>query len=107
MKTPRSFAGTWRITETEVWDLEELDDDTPASMTFGSSGVGRFEMLAVRAEVDARFDGNRVEFTWAGHDDGSEVSGRGWAKLGKDGRLRGRIYFHLGDESSFVAQRKK
>jgi len=38
---------------------------------------------------------------------GSSSSGRGWAEIGKDGKLRGRIYFHHGDDSSFVAARKK
>ncbi len=87
--------------------LDDLEDDEAAGITFGSNALGRFELLALRAEVDARFDGHRVEFTWAGHDDGSEVSGRARAELGKDGRMRGRIYFHLGDESSFVARREK
>jgi hypothetical protein len=28
-----------------------------------------------------------------------------WAVLGDDGSLRGRIFFHLGDDSSFTAMR--
>jgi hypothetical protein len=47
-----------------------------------------------------------VEFSWAGDDEGTESSGRGWAEIGKDGRLQGRLYFHLGDDSAFVAERK-
>ena len=31
--------------------------------------------------------------------------GRGWAALQDDGSLGGRIYFHLGDASSFRAER--
>ena len=49
----------------------------------------------------------RVEFSWVGDDDGEQTNGRGWAEIGKDGKLRGRLYFHQGDDSSFVAQRAK
>jgi hypothetical protein len=44
-----------------------------------------------------------IEFTWEGDDDGDPASGRGWAALEGDGSLRGHIYFHLGDDSSFRA----
>jgi hypothetical protein len=32
--------------------------------------------------------------------------GRGWAVLEEDGSLRGRIFFHLGDDSGFTAARE-
>jgi hypothetical protein len=63
-------------------------------------------MIAVQGDLDCRFEGNRVEFTWIGDDDGSEASGRGWAEIGKDRKLRGRIYFHQGDDSALVAKRR-
>lgn len=44
-----------------------------------------------------------VEFTWDGNDDCDPATGRGWAKLGKDGSLSGHIYFHHGDHSGFRA----
>jgi hypothetical protein len=50
---------------------------------------------------------HRVEFSWVGDDEGTQTNGRGWREIGKDGKLRGRIYFHQGDDSSFVASRKK
>jgi hypothetical protein len=31
------------------------------------------------------------------------VSGRGWATLALDGTLSGRLFFHMGDDSSFRA----
>ena len=46
-----------------------------------------------------------VEFSWQGSDEGDEVSGRGWAALNPDGTLEGHIYFHLGDDSAFRAER--
>ena len=42
-----------------------------------------------------------VEFTWDGNDEMDPAQGRGWAVLEGE-ELRGEIFFHLGDESSFV-----
>ena len=107
MKPPKKFLGAWRIVETELWDEDALDLVVPAHMTFKENGLGTFRMIAVQGEIDARFEGNRVEFSWVGDDDGSESSGRGWGEIGTDGKLRGRIYFHQGDDSAFVARRKR
>jgi hypothetical protein len=46
-----------------------------------------------------------AEFSWEGSDEGDQASGRGWGVLEEDGSLRGRIFFHLGDDSSFTAVR--
>jgi hypothetical protein len=46
-----------------------------------------------------------VEFSWQGSDEGDDASGRDWAALNPDGMLEGHIYFHLGDDSAFRAQR--
>jgi hypothetical protein len=53
----------------------------------------------------SRDGGLGVEFSWEGFDEGDPVSGRGWAMLEPDGSLRGRFYFHLGDDSGFHAVR--
>ena len=46
-----------------------------------------------------------MEFSFVGVDEGDEVSGRGWALFDGE-RLRGRIYFHDGEESGFVAEKR-
>jgi len=46
-----------------------------------------------------------VEFTFEGDDDGHPCTGRAWAQIESDGRLRDRIYIHLGDDSEFMAER--
>lgn len=79
----------------------------PAHVTLDADGLGHFQLIAVEGGIDCRFDGDRVEFSWVGDDDGHVTNGRGWAELAKDGRLRGRIYFHQGDDSSFVARKAK
>jgi hypothetical protein len=106
-KTPKTFLGTWRIVETEMWGRDALDLVVPAHMTFTDDGLGHFQMIAVQGGIDPRFDGDRVEFSWVGDDEGTETNGRGWADIGKDGKLRGRIFFHQGDDSGFEAERTR
>ncbi len=106
-RTPKKFAGKWRIIESEVWDPAALDMVVPAHITFASGGLGHFQMIAVEGGLDCRFEGDRVEFSWVGDDDGDRTNGRGWAEIGKDGDLVGRIYFQQGDDSGFVAKREK
>ena len=107
MKTPKAFRGTWRIVETEMWKQDDLDLVVPAHITFDEDGVGGFQLVAVNGETDCRFEGQRVEFSWHGDDDGEDANGRGWAEITKDGLLAGMIYFHLGNESSFLAKRAR
>ena len=107
IKTPKTFVGKWRIVETEMWDQDALDMIVPAHITFDTNGLGHFEMIAVSGGIDCRFEGDRVEFSWIGDDDGHEKNGRGWADLGKDAKLRGRLYFHHRDDSAFRAERSK
>jgi hypothetical protein len=45
-----------------------------------------------------------VEFSWEGMDEMDPCTGRGWAVLEGE-ELHGMIFFHQGDESSFVAKR--
>lgn len=104
-----SFRGRWRLMDTDLWDLDDLDLVEPAHITFGSRGLGSFAFIAVQAELDyvvGQRDGQPVvEFTWEGVDEGDPICGRGWARL--DGEsLVGEIYFHRGDHSGFVARRE-
>lgn len=57
--------------------------------------------------LTATFEGRWriVEFTWDGHDDSDQASGRGWAVLEDDGSLRGHVYLHMADDSGFRAVR--
>ncbi len=99
--------GRWRITEMDLWDSEDLDLAGPAFIEFDRDQGGCFGFVAVEATVDCREmrrgEAPGVEFTWDGFDDSTPVSGRGWATLEKNGSLRGHIFFHLGDDSGFLA----
>ena len=50
-------------------------------------------------------ESERLEFSFEGEDEGDPRTGRGWAIL-ENQKLTGRFYFHMGDDSSFVAVKK-
>ena len=82
---------------------------TPATLTLNLNHQGHIAFIAVEGQIDYRVlvrDGlPAIEFSFEGFDEGDEVMGRGWAVL--DGaRLHGRLYFHQGDDSSFIAERE-
>lgn len=103
------FLGNWRIVETELWDLDDLDLVAPATLSLNPNHQGRIAFIAVDGQLDYRVvvrDGlSAIEFSFEGFDEGDEVMGRGWAVLEGE-RLRGRLFFHQGDDSSFVAERE-
>ena len=100
--------GRWRIVEMEVWDRDAIDLLGPAFIEITSNGQGSFRFIAVEGWMDVReVDRNGasgIEFSWEGNDEMDPASGRGWAALAKDGALDGRIFFHMGDDSSFRAE---
>ncbi|TRZ52633.1 hypothetical protein D4S03_03150 [bacterium] len=103
------FLGNWRIIETELWEREDLNMVAPATLSLNPKGVGQIAFIAIEAQLDYRVvmrDGlPGVEFSFQGFDEGDEVTGRGWAILQGE-QLRGRLFFHQGDDSSFVARRE-
>ena len=109
MSERASITGRWRITEMDNWDQETIDLVQPGFIEFGEDGLGGLSFIVVTGELDCRNadrDGRPgVEFSWQGSDEGDEASGRGWAALNADGTLEGHVYFHLGDDSAFRAER--
>jgi hypothetical protein len=108
-ETASAFVGSWRITAMEVWDRDAVDLLGPGYMKFDDEGLGDFRFIAVQGSMHCFFDERDrlpfVEFSWRGDDDGTETCGRGWARVEKDGVLRGRIFLHQGDNSAFEAVR--
>ena len=102
------FRGEWKIVSTNVWEPADLNELEPARLTFGANSKGELCFIAITASVDYRIgarDGSpAVEFSWAGDDDGSPISGRGWAQRDPRG-LVGQLFIHEGDEAQFVAER--
>ena len=109
MSESASITGRWRIREMDNWDQEPIDLVQPGFIEFGEDGLGSPGFIVVTGDLDCR-DADRdgqpgVEFSWQGSDEGDDASGRGWAALNPDGTLEGHIYFHLGDDSAFRAER--
>ena len=109
MSESTSITGRWRITEMDNWDQEAVDLVQPGFIEFDHDGLGSLGFIEVTGELDCREadrDGRPgVEFSWQGSDEGDDVSGRGSAALNLAGTLEGHIYFHLGDDSEFRAER--
>ena len=105
------FLGSWRIVEMELWELEDIDMLGRGYIRFNRDGTGEFRFIAVQGGMDCRVTerdgGPVVEFSWAGYGEMDPTCGRGWAKLDADDRLRGRLFFHLGDDSAFTATRER
>jgi hypothetical protein len=93
----KRFKGYWRITETDLWDKDALDMIEPAHISFGESCT--LGMIAITASLDCKYEGNRVEFSFLGDDDGDLLAGRRWAELDDAGPLTGMLFIHDGDES--------
>jgi hypothetical protein len=106
----RALIGRWQIEEMDLWDRDALDLVGPAFIEFRPDQTGRFGFIAVEGWMDCREaaidDRPGLEFSWDGNDECDPASGRGWAALQPDGSLTGHIYFHMGDDSAFRAERK-
>jgi hypothetical protein len=104
------YIGKWRITEMEYWEQDFIDLVVPGYILFKEGGEGSFQFGAVEGEIDYRIEEvggiERLDFSWAGYDEGDPVCGRGWAVINGD-ELQGGLYFHMGDDSWFKARRTK
>ena len=104
----KPFIGKWRIVEMEEWDREYFDMEVPGHFTFRKDGTGHFRFGLVQGEMDCRAKHvagkARIEFSWYGSDELDTALGRGWAWIDNE-ELRGRIFFHRGDDSAFRAVR--
>ena len=102
------FSGSWRIVWMSGWDQNYVDIEVPGHIIFSADRSGSFQFGLVQAQMDCKIDkrqGQRIEFTWHGFDEGDELTGRGHAEI-VDGELHGHLYIHLGDDSAFRAVRE-
>lgn len=101
--------GRW-IVETELWDREALDLVVPAYIRFDRKGLGEMQLIAIGASIDYRVeqreDASVLELSWSGFDEMDATSGRVWARIDGD-TMRGKLFIHQGDESTFVARRER
>ncbi len=110
MRIKSEYVGEWRVTEMSEWDRDFIDLVAPGHLTIKANGRGTFAFGAIEAELDCRDDkaGHdvRLSFSFAGWDEGDEVSGRGWAKV-NDNMMEGWFALHQGEDSTFKAEKQK
>jgi hypothetical protein len=96
--------GWWRIVETSQWANDGLDVLGPALISI-TGYDDRLRMQCLIACVDMKPTEAGASFTWEGAWEYDPMSGTGSVRLGKDGKLHGRIKIKGGDESTFLAER--
>ena len=101
---PHDYQGWWRILETSQWVNDDIDICGTALLSLTGSG-DRLRMFVLLADVNCTPTKTGVSFTWEGAWEFDQVSGIGSVKLGKDGRLMGKIRIKDGDSSTFIAER--
>jgi hypothetical protein len=87
---PPDLKGWWRITDTSQWVSDGLDDLGPALISV-TGYADRLRMHRLLAYVNVVPTKAGASFIWKGAWEFDQMSGTGSVKLGKDGRLRGRI----------------
>ncbi|MFZ5762680.1 MAG: hypothetical protein ACOY8P_07135 [Thermodesulfobacteriota bacterium] len=108
MQLNKLSLGKWRITEREQWDQDYIDLTEPQHLTVKADGDGELQFGAIEAWIDRRVKPvngvERREFSFEGEDEGDQICGRRWAEV-KGKIMSGRIYFHMGNDSGFMATR--
>jgi hypothetical protein len=93
-----------------AWEQDFIDEEEEGYIEFGDNYQGQFHFGYVHGHMDCRLtmrDGEpAVEWTWDGNDEMDAAQGRGLAKIRGD-ELHGVIFFHQGDNSAFVAKKKR
>jgi hypothetical protein len=109
-KASNAFVGRWRIVSMSAWEDDYLDEEVEAFIEFNDRDWGTFHFGNVQGQMDCRQTTRdrepAVEWSWDGNAEMDAAQGRGWAVL-KGDELHGMIFFHGGDDSEFVAKRKK
>jgi hypothetical protein len=98
--------GKWKLVEVDDWEEEEIDEFEPAMLDIRKGGKGSFNFIASHAVLDWKMDDpkniGRIDFSFMGDDDGTEVFGRGWAEF-DGGEVTGEISYFQGDRYQFRA----
>lgn len=99
------IVGRWRIVEADLWDRDYLDLCGPASLMVRANGGGEITFGAMQASLDIDYGPHEIGFTWAGSDEGTQISGAGSAELQEDGSLEIELDYHFGDDVVLKAVR--
>src|SRR3970040_1384243 len=99
-----NLRGWWRIIDTSQWMNDGLDILGPAMISITGYG-DRLRMNCLLAHVNVKPTKDGASCTWSGTWEFEQMSGTGSVKLGKDGKLYGKLRIKDGDKSDFIAQR--
>jgi hypothetical protein len=99
------LVGRWRIVESDLSDRDHLDLVEPAMITIGADGHGEIAFGALQAGLELEYSRNLVFFTWAGFEEGDQLTGSGSAELTDDDAIEIEFAYHLGDEAILKAER--
>jgi len=103
---PMTIDGKYEITEMELWEKKDIDLTETGYFNISGSD-GNFHFICVDGQMDIKKQkGNHYKFSWEGNDECTPVSGFG-DFIFQDNTLIGRIYFHDGDDSSFLSRKMK
>jgi hypothetical protein len=93
----------------DTWDQGFVNEEVEGCFKFNKDGGGKFQFGYVSGDIDYRDverDGKpAIEYSGDGNDGMHPAQGRGWAVLDGD-EIKGRIFFHQGDDSAFRAVRR-
>lgn len=107
----KEIVGTWHIYEMSEWDEDYINMEVQAFVRIEDDGKGEFRFGLVSGQISGGFvkdgDGERFKFTWEGSDEGECVSGDGWIRVKDDENAEGKIRFHSGEISLFIATKVK
>jgi hypothetical protein len=96
--------GKYEIIEMELWGKEDIDLVEPGYIHI-TGNRGELHFICVDGQMDIRKDKTGgYKFSWDGNDECDPASGFGEFACDGD-TLTGRVYFHDGDDSSFVAKK--
>ena len=105
------YSGIWHIVEMEQWDEDYFNMEVQAYISIESNRLGHFQFGLVSGQIDGEIVKEdaveRFEFTWDGNDECDPAAGSGWLQLKNQDTMRGKIKFHLGDSSEFLAKRAR
>lgn len=107
---PESILGHWRITHMDEWDQDFVDAEVEGYIRLDHGGSGEFQFGYVHGVIDHELterDGKpAAEWSWEGNNEMDPASGRGSAVFQDNGTIKGKLSFHQGDKSGFLAVKK-
>lgn len=101
-----ALIGQWRIVESDLWGVDDLDLLGPATIAFDGRGHGALTVGALTAALRLEYARTTVFFRWHGSDDMTEVTGEGSAELQDDGTIEIEFAYDDGDEVILKAVRQ-